>query len=205
MRKQPRQQRSRALVDSLVDAATITLSQEGLERATTGRIAERAGVSVGSLYQYFPDKHALYDAVLERITDELEALVEQQMLRQGDASVAAFTRALLGDVWTFLDADNALYLGVVRHWAQLDFARFLKRLEQRMAVSFGLWLLPQQDHVTAVPRDLPVQVFILINSVLFTIVRYISDPPAYISREQLIEQFVLMAQQMLGDGTQTSV
>lgn len=76
-RRQPRQQRSRALVDAILEAAAQVLAAEGPERTTTNRVAERAGVSVGSIYQYFPHKHALFTALGERYVERLRtALLE---------------------------------------------------------------------------------------------------------------------------------
>ena len=65
-RKQPRQARSRALVGALLDALTRVLNRVELDEATTNAIAEQAGVSVGSLYQYFPNKQALVAALIRR-------------------------------------------------------------------------------------------------------------------------------------------
>jgi len=58
-RKQPRQARSTELVATILEAAVQVLVQEGAPRFTTARVAEKAGVSVGSLYQYFPNKAAI--------------------------------------------------------------------------------------------------------------------------------------------------
>lgn len=58
-RKQPQQARSADLVASILQAATQVLATEGAQRFTTARVAEKAGVSVGSLYQYFPNKAAI--------------------------------------------------------------------------------------------------------------------------------------------------
>ncbi len=58
-RKEPSQARSTALVTAILQAAVQVLEQEGMQRFTTARVAERAGVSVGSLYQYFPNKASL--------------------------------------------------------------------------------------------------------------------------------------------------
>jgi AcrR family transcriptional regulator len=66
LRKSPRQERAGATVEAIVEAAARILSEEGPRRLTTNRIARRAGVSVGSLYQYFPNKHAIVRALLER-------------------------------------------------------------------------------------------------------------------------------------------
>ncbi|MFC3943165.1 TetR/AcrR family transcriptional regulator [Pseudomonas gingeri NCPPB 3146 = LMG 5327] len=58
-RKQPRQVRSNDLVTAILEAAVQVLAKEGMRRFTTTRVAERAGVSVGSVYQYFPNKAAI--------------------------------------------------------------------------------------------------------------------------------------------------
>ncbi|MER9198317.1 TetR family transcriptional regulator [Mesorhizobium sp. M0019] len=58
-RKQPRQARSTELVAAILQAAVQVLAKEGAQRFTTARVAEKAGVSVGSLYQYFPNKAAI--------------------------------------------------------------------------------------------------------------------------------------------------
>jgi AcrR family transcriptional regulator len=58
-RKQPQQARSAELVAAILDAAVQVLAKEGAQRFTTARVAEKAGVSVGSLYQYFPNKAAI--------------------------------------------------------------------------------------------------------------------------------------------------
>jgi AcrR family transcriptional regulator len=59
LRKRPKQARSSELVAAILQAAVQVLAKEGAQRFTTARVAERAGVSVGSLYQYFPNKAAI--------------------------------------------------------------------------------------------------------------------------------------------------
>jgi len=58
-RKRPRQARSELLVGTILEAATRVLARDGAQRFTTARVAETAGVSVGSLYQYFPNKESI--------------------------------------------------------------------------------------------------------------------------------------------------
>jgi AcrR family transcriptional regulator len=71
MRKSPTQARAAQTVDAIVEAAIQILQSDGEERLTTNRIAERAGVSIGSLYQYFADKEAIVEAVAERERDKV--------------------------------------------------------------------------------------------------------------------------------------
>ncbi len=76
-RKLPVQARSTASVDAILEATLQVLLQVGKERLTTTRVAERAGVSVGTLYQYFPNKSALLQGALKRHMDEVMGEVER--------------------------------------------------------------------------------------------------------------------------------
>ncbi len=66
LKKEPRQARARATVDAIVAAAAQVLVREGYARSTTNRIANRAGVSIGSLYEYFPGKEAVFAELRRR-------------------------------------------------------------------------------------------------------------------------------------------
>jgi AcrR family transcriptional regulator len=75
MRKEPRQARSRATTDAVLDAAAHILGERGWAGLTTNAVAEVAGVSIGSLYQYFPNKLALIEAVRRRHFDDVLAVL----------------------------------------------------------------------------------------------------------------------------------
>jgi AcrR family transcriptional regulator len=90
MRKAPRQQRSRVTVDAIVEAATRVLARRGWARFTTNEIAAVAGVSVGSLYQYFPNKLAIAEAIRERHLDEV--LVALSGFGEGDGEAVTLDR-----------------------------------------------------------------------------------------------------------------
>ncbi|OLP61426.1 TetR family transcriptional regulator [Xaviernesmea oryzae] len=76
MRKVPRQARSRATVDVILEAGARILSLEGWTGFTTNRVAELAGVSIGSLYQYFPDKLSLVDAIRRQHLEDCMAALQ---------------------------------------------------------------------------------------------------------------------------------
>ncbi len=88
-RKQPQQARSADLVAAILEAATQVLASEGAQRFTTARVAEKAGVSVGSLYQYFPNKASilfrLQSEEWKQTTDMLSTIL-------GDVSQPPFAR-----------------------------------------------------------------------------------------------------------------
>ena len=78
-RKKPVQSRSRETVEIIFEAAAQVFSQVGFASATTDRIAERAGVSIGSLYQYFPNKNAILVGLLERHLEEGQKFVFEKL------------------------------------------------------------------------------------------------------------------------------
>jgi AcrR family transcriptional regulator len=94
-RKRASQERSRATVDALIEATARILVRDGFDRASTNRIAQEAGVSVGSLYQYYPGKEALVAAVAERHAEELMAVVREALAEVADQPLEAATRALV--------------------------------------------------------------------------------------------------------------
>ncbi|MFS6749767.1 TetR/AcrR family transcriptional regulator, partial [Staphylococcus aureus] len=75
VRKAPRQARSRATIEAMLDATARILGERGWAGITTNAVAETAGVSIGSLYQYFPNKLALVEAVRQRHFDEVLAVL----------------------------------------------------------------------------------------------------------------------------------
>jgi len=94
-RKNALQARSRATVDALVEATARILVREGFEKASTNRIAEIAGVSVGSLYQYFPSKEALVAAVIDRHNEEIMGIVRAALTEVADLPIDKAVRRLV--------------------------------------------------------------------------------------------------------------
>lgn len=80
-RKNATQERSRATVDALLAATARVLVKDGYDHASTNKIAHAAGVSIGSLYQYFPSKEALVAAVIERHMGEMMEVVRASLAR----------------------------------------------------------------------------------------------------------------------------
>lgn len=107
-RKSPVQARSAASVEAILHATIQVLLRVGKERLTTTRVAFRAGVSVGTLYQYFPNKKALLQAALKRHFDRVVEAVERtcheqqgnNLQQMGAALVTAFLEAKMRDAKT---------------------------------------------------------------------------------------------------------
>ena len=136
-RKTPVQVRSAATVETLHMAAIQVLLQEGLSRCTTTRIAERAGMSVGSLYQYYPNRDALLAGVLEKHLEGIAGAVERachehrgkQLSQMGSAFVVAFLAAKLRDP----REAKALYAVAEERGGAVLAARMRSRIEAAVA------------------------------------------------------------------------
>jgi AcrR family transcriptional regulator len=94
-RKSASQDRSRLTVDALLEATARVLVKDGYDRASTNRIAHVAGVSIGSLYQYFPSKEALVAAVIDRHMQRTTQLARDALIKVAMAPVEEAIRELV--------------------------------------------------------------------------------------------------------------
>ncbi|HEY1690827.1 MAG TPA: TetR/AcrR family transcriptional regulator [Polyangiaceae bacterium] len=108
-RKKPRQQRSQATVDCILDATARVLCTTGYDRASTNRIALAAGVSVGSLYQYFPSKEALVAGLVERHTGQMTSLVKGKLAEVASAPVDVAVRTMIDAMFAAHAVDPKLH------------------------------------------------------------------------------------------------
>jgi len=96
-RKRPVQARSKKTVEDILAGTAQVLVARGYDESTTGAIAERAGVSIGTLYQYFPNKESLVEALFQAHAADLLSAVDQALARGADLpleeSVLALVRA----------------------------------------------------------------------------------------------------------------
>jgi AcrR family transcriptional regulator len=94
-RRRPNQRRARQTVDAILEAAIRVLKREGFGAITTNRIAEVAGVSIGSVYQYFPDKRAIFVALHQRHVEEMDRLVGIKLVEHANSSLEGLVCGLV--------------------------------------------------------------------------------------------------------------
>lgn len=94
-RKLPQQDRSKVTVEAILTATARILTSEGYDKATTNRIAELAGVSIGSLYQYFPSKEALVTSLAENHANTMMEIVESKLKDLFNAPIEVVIRELV--------------------------------------------------------------------------------------------------------------
>lgn len=190
MRKRPQQQRSRQMVDTLIDATARSIAARGLDGTSTPVIAEYAGVSVGSLYQYFESKEALIEALLERTT-----LQVTQALRAGASlgdrlPLPELTRNAIRVALRLLHSNEGLYLELIKHWYRLPTHRIVDALQQFFLDLTRVYF--SKHHRQWQVENLHVKVFVIVNSTIFTVVRFLSEEPPLISEAELVEELTQM-------------
>ena len=139
-RKTPRQARAAATLDAIFEATIQLLVTDGPHRLTTTRVAERAGVSVGTMYQYFPHKQALLYALNERYLEVLSEKIEETCLSQRGASLDVMVGALIETYWSAkterADVTRALYRTAV----ELDNEALIEAFAARVdAATLGMF------------------------------------------------------------------
>ena len=130
-RKTPVQPRAALTVGAISEATIQVLLREGMDRLTTTRVAERAGVSVGTLYQYYPNKHSLLFAVLaahlDRVTAAVEAACEEARHKPLAEMIGSVVEAFVDAKLERPDISRALY----QIAADVDGPALAKRAGQR--------------------------------------------------------------------------
>lgn len=163
-RKQPLQQRSRTTVNAIVTATARILEEGGFEAASTNRVAEVAGVSVGSLYQYFPNKESLVQAVIERHCDDLFALMAGKLAALGDRTpLPEVARELVKLVLELHAHEPKLHRVLVEQSQRLGTMTRLQEVDQRMTELIVAYLEAHREAVA--PQNLQLAAFLSVKLV----------------------------------------
>lgn len=140
IRRAPRQERSRDTVKVVLDAVERVVKREGVDALTTNRIADAAGVSIGSVYQYFPDKRSIFAALHQRHVEQVSQVIERTVAEHPATSLEKFTCALVKALMDLHDLEPGLHEIIsevvpesaqgFRRALQATFERVISPLEQ---------------------------------------------------------------------------
>ena len=191
-RKQPAQGRSRFTVRQIVEAAARVFEERGYAGANTNRIAERAGVSIGSLYQYCPNKESILAVLLEQHTQEVASAVEA--IRR---HVAEEPHDLVGVLEHFVEDMVDLHSKNPRlQHVLLDEAprpphlkARLQELEQAAVESTEI-LLRANPQVRI--EDYRTAAYLAVQSIETLVHRFVVEPPDQVGRERFAAELVEM-------------
>ncbi|MBN9088852.1 MAG: TetR family transcriptional regulator [Reyranella sp.] len=162
-RKSASQKRSKATVETLLDATARVLVRQGYDRASTNRIAETAGVSVGSLYQYFPNKEALVAALVARHNRELLELVRHAVKKVASLDLATAMRELVRAAVDAHLVDPALHRIFAEQVPRMGQLAKIESLQQEAFLLMRSYLEEHGDEISV--RDLDAATKICVTAV----------------------------------------
>jgi AcrR family transcriptional regulator len=162
-RKEPRQARSRATVDAILTATAQVLVEEGYDKATTNAIARRAGVSIGSLYQYFPNKEALVTALCERHMHETMHLLMGEMEALQTAPLPEAIRRLIKVLLRIHAVEPELHRVLIEQVPRLSGFEAIAQIDRVLIDVIRTNLSKREEKLR--PRHLELAVFILVHGV----------------------------------------
>ncbi|MCY1163606.1 HTH-type transcriptional regulator BetI [compost metagenome] len=186
MRKKPQQQRAKLIVDHILQAAQICIVEQGLMQITTPKIAEKAGVSVGSLYQYFENKEEIIQELLRRKSENLGLALKQMVVTQEQLSIQEIIPLSIQFGFDVMRAESGFFIEVLKHWHGYNNSEAAQILEKHF-FEVGMYLFNRfyrhWDFETLKHKS-----FVIINSTLFTMMRYVSNNSFLISEQQLRDE-----------------
>jgi AcrR family transcriptional regulator len=146
-RKQATQERSRATVAALIEATARILVSDGFDKTSTNRIAEVAGVSVGSLYQYFPSKEALVAAVAERHNREIMEVIGVTLEEIDSLPVEQAIRSLVGVAIQAHRVDPGLHRVLAEQIPRIGPLEQLEMANRQAYARFSAYLESRRDEL----------------------------------------------------------
>jgi AcrR family transcriptional regulator len=183
-RSAPQQERSRLMVERILAAGRAVLIERGFDGATTNRIAEAAGISPGSLYQYFPDKEAIIAEVVDCYADQIAARVTAHLTTQiGTPDEALAVRQTIAVLLDAMDEQPELLRATFEHTPRLGVGDKIAAFEQRVGeiaiAHMRLRAQPVSHSATAS--------WLLVRTVEHLTIRYLLDRPP-IERDEFIDE-----------------
>jgi len=167
MRTNPRkvasQERSRNTVNTILEATTRVLTKEGYDRTSTNKIAAVAGVSIGSLYQYFPSKEALVAAVSERHSQEVLELMRTTLVKVSSLPLEVAARAFVAAGIDAHRVNPKLHRVLAEEVPRIGRLKNIEAINQDVHVLIRGYLQGHRNEIG--PTDLDLAVFICVTTV----------------------------------------
>lgn len=162
-RKEPRQERSRDTVGGILRATARILAREGYDAATTNRIAEVAGVSVGSLYQYFPNKDAVVAALIDQHCEAMFEVFRRELAALAGAELEVAARGVIAAQIAAHKVDPGLHRVFLEQLPKVGMLARFHEINRRSVLLVRTYLEARRAEVR--PRNLDLAAFLLVTTV----------------------------------------
>jgi AcrR family transcriptional regulator len=186
-RKPPQQSRSRATVSAILDATIRIFDRENFEAASTTHIAEVAGISIGTLYQYFADRNAILDALQDRELERATEMLEHALTSTDAQSGPEIARRVIAGLMELYRASPALHRVLVIEGLRVTPTDRVQAFDLRMVQRIRTFL-----SATPVPirrSNLEVASFVVYHSVRATMLARLLEAGSF-DDDELVDEIV---------------
>mgnify|MGYP000250611019 CR=1 FL=1 len=194
----PRQKRAKQTVSDIIEAGFIVVAREGVEGLTTRKVADMAGVSVGTLYEYFAHKDEILEAIQGQFAEDVVAMIRPlipELVRKPPRDVVL---RLLFAFRDLLQRNNRRYLHTARALGANFSGAHLEPV-RRVLGDLAMQYLTHNPELARLP-DIPTKAYIMIHGGIATMVQQLSEENPTVSFEQLSEGLADMVRYMIEGG-----
>jgi AcrR family transcriptional regulator len=201
-RKPPQQSRSRVTVSAILDAMIRVLEHEGPEAASTSRVAEIAGVSVGTLYQYFANRDAILDALQDREFERAGAMIQRVLAPPGGVPDRAVARRVVEELLRLYRAAPALHRVLAVEGLRVTAPERVLAFDQRMVALIRSFLALAGMSIRR--TNLDAAAFVIYQAVRAAMLAYLLESPPGVDDAALVEEVTALVLGYLVEDTSVS-
>lgn len=185
MARKPQQKRAKVTVEAIIEAGFICVSERGIEGTTTRHIADIAGISVGSLYEYFENKESVYQAMSQYFTNEVLSMLRDLMPQIVQVSLEEAIHLLFYRFTELLQKNDQRYLKCIRYAGNFDYDRYADQVESALMELVMRYVMHNQKYLML--PNIPTLSYICINGGIFMVVRHLILPNPNISFDDMVK------------------
>jgi len=185
MARIPRQKRAIATADAIVEVGFLCVALHGVSGTTTNHIAEMAGISVGSLYEYYRSKEDIYAAMQQRMVTDAVAVIEPLVNEVARLDIHDAVKTLLRHFEVFLQDNDSRYLKYAQSSLSVSLRLQLEPLVKLLQELVMRYVMQHPEYMRM--AHIPTMSYIMINGGIFIVLRHLSDPNPPIRFNELIE------------------
>ena len=184
MARKPQQQRAKVTVEAIIEAGFICIATRGMDGTTTRHIAEVAGISVGSLYEYFSNKEAIYEAMNQYFIDEVLELLRELTPQIVAVDLEQVIELLFYRFSELLQKNDSRYLKCIHYAGHFDYASYAQQVEQALTEIVIRYVMNNPKYMRL--PNIHTMIYICVNGGIFTIVRHLILPNNSISFASIV-------------------
>ncbi len=190
MTRKPRQSRAKITVDTIVEAGFISIATHGVAGTTTRHIAEIAGVSIGSIYEYFSNKDEIYAAMSQHFVNEVLMMIKELTPVIIQIELEPVIELIFYQFSDLLKKNNERYLTCLRYAGELKYDEYVNQIEQALIEVVMKYMMNNPRYLKL--TNITVIAYVCINSGIFNVIRHLILPNPNITFDQMVKGLTQM-------------